>query len=283
MKGKSEFEPADMDAFEPTTKIGLLATLNGQGLPHVTLITALQALTPRKLVWGQFTQGLSKQHVLDDPRVGFLIMTMDRRLWRGKARYDHARREGPEYDMFNRKPMFRYNSYFGIHRVHYMDLVETGGCESLPLGRVVGSSLVTALMRRAAATGKGQPILTPWGTRLINRVDALKFLACRGADGFPTIIPLLQCRAADARRLVFSPGCFGPELAALPDGGTVAVYIMVPTMETQLVRGVYHAGRRHLGFRLGTVELDWVYNSMPPNHGPIYPDREPWHEPSRQV
>jgi hypothetical protein len=43
-------------------------------------------------------------------------------------------------------------------------------------------------------------------------------------------------------------------------------------MEDVLVRGKYNGTRRVGLNRLGTVDIDWVYNSMPPCHGQIYPE-----------
>jgi hypothetical protein len=39
-----------------------------------------------------------------------------------------------------------------------------------------------------------------------------------------------------------------------------------------LVRGVFRGFRRTMGLALGTVDIKWVYNSMPPAHGQIYPE-----------
>ncbi|MEN6475556.1 MAG: pyridoxamine 5'-phosphate oxidase family protein, partial [Syntrophaceae bacterium] len=142
MKIYTTFDAEATQAFEPEAKVGLLATVNPAGLPHITLITALQAKSPEQMMWGQFTEGRSKAHVRSNPKTGFLILTMDRRLWRGKAVWTHAVNEGADYVMFNSKPMFRYNAYFGIHTVHYMDLVGTYGRENLPLGAIVASSLM---------------------------------------------------------------------------------------------------------------------------------------------
>jgi hypothetical protein len=269
------FAAADLPAFEPTEKIGLLATVNADGKPHLTLITAMQAKTPTQLIWGQFTEGLSKQHVRHNPNVGFLIMTLDRRLWRGTARYTHAVKEGPDYEMFNRKPMFRYNSYFGINTVHYMDLRETYGCESLPLAQIVPAALLTTFGKGGAQTPETERILTPWAEGLFNRVDSLKFLAYVAVDSYPRIVPLLQCRAADSRRLVFSPLAYRDELTALPAGAETAIFGLTLQMEDVLVRGVFRGFASHRLVKLGAVDLNWVYNSMPPAHGQIYP-REPF-------
>ena len=57
------FSPEEIDAFSPTMKIGLLATVNPDGLPHLTLTSSLQANAPTQMIFGQFTEGQSKKHV----------------------------------------------------------------------------------------------------------------------------------------------------------------------------------------------------------------------------
>jgi len=42
-------------------------------------------------------------------------------------------------------------------------------------------------------------------------------------------------------------------------------------MEDVLVRGTYQGAKRLAGFKSGVVQLDWVYNSMPPAPKQIYP------------
>ncbi|MBN2472307.1 MAG: hypothetical protein JXN59_16400 [Anaerolineae bacterium] len=37
------------------------------------------------------------------------------------------------------------------------------------------------------------------------------------------------------------------------------------------MRGVYRGVQRVGGFRCGALDVDWVYNSMPPVPGQIYP------------
>ncbi len=65
------FSEADIRSFEPAMKIGLLATVNPQGQPHLSLITTLKAASDRQVVWGQFTEGLSKEYVRQNPRTGW--------------------------------------------------------------------------------------------------------------------------------------------------------------------------------------------------------------------
>ncbi|MEA2015079.1 MAG: pyridoxamine 5'-phosphate oxidase family protein, partial [Thermodesulfobacteriota bacterium] len=194
MKSFREFDSNDMKEFEPEAKVGLLATINPDGLPHITMITALQAKTPSQIIWGQFSEGLSKKNVRTNPHTAFLIMTLDKALWRGKAQWTHAETGGDDFDMFNQKPMFRYNAYFGIHTVYYMDLVETYGREKLPLLNIALASLLTGAAKSGTKADAGEQILRPWGKKLFNRLDSLKFIAWIGEDGFPCITPLIQCR-----------------------------------------------------------------------------------------
>lgn len=258
-------------AFSPAEKIGIVATVNEDGLPHLTLITSIRAAGPKQITLGEFSRGKSKAHLQQNPRAAFLVMTMDRRMWRGHARWTHLRTEGPEYQSYNDLPMFRYNAYFGISRVHYLDLVDARGAESLPLPAIIWSSLLTRGAGGAAAEKSKERILTPFAEGLFNRFDALKFIAWLKSDGFAEIVPLLQCRAAGSRRLVFSPLAYKSELARIPAGQTVAVFGLTLQMEDVLVRGTFRGYRRLRGIRTGTVDIEWVYNSMPPAHGQIYP------------
>ena len=197
-------------------------------------------------------------------------MTRDRTMWRGKACWTHLRQEGLEYEQYNNLPMFRYNAYFGINTVHYLDLKAMSGPQKLPIGAILGGTLRTRLVKRVLAQSQAEKILKPFAYRLLNRMDALKFIAYIDGDGYPRIIPVIQCQAADCSRLVFAMHPYGTELAGIPQDSKVALFGLTMSMEDVLVRGCYRRDRRCLT-RLGIVEIDWVYNSMPPCHGQIYP------------
>lgn len=274
MKTKKQFSPEDIEAFKPESKVGLLTTVNEAGLPHITLITTMQANGPEEVVWGQFTEGKSKENVLKNPKTGFLIMTLDKNLWRGKALWRTSKKEGPEYVYFNKLPMWRYNSYFGLHTIHYMDLVETTEKASLPIAGIVLSVLLTKFSKAAAKTKGEKTVMNEWTVKLLNKLDTLKFLSYVAEDGFPVIIPLLQCQAADSRRLVFHPGAYADELLSIKGGTDVAIFGLTLAMQDVLVRGKFKGYKRQQSVKLGSVDIDWVYNSMPPLVGQIYPPVE---------
>jgi len=271
MNPKNSFNAEEIKAFEPAEKIGLVALANPQGLPHITLITSIRAAGPVRLTLGEFCQGLSKQYIQKNRKVAFLVLTLDKKMWRGRARWTHSRQEGPEYEKYNDIPMFRYNTYFGINTVHYLDLIATTGREELPMARIVPAALLTKLAKGGAKTGNADRILKPFAEQLFNQLGALKFIAYMGAEGFPTIIPLIQCQAADSRRLVFSPYAYKEELSRIPAGVAVAVFGITMGMEDVLLRGTFAGFSKHRFLRVGTIDIEWVYNSMPPAHGQIYP------------
>ena len=272
MKTKTSFNEQEMNAFAPAEKIGLVACVNPAGLPHVTLITSIMAAKPDQLTLGQFCKGLSKQYIQENSQVAFLIMTMDKKMWRGRARWTHLKNEGPEYERYNAIPMFRYNTYFGINTVHYLDLIETSECEDLPMPKIILSAMLTKLAKSAAGTGVKDRILKPFGEDLFNQLHALKFIAYVGPEGFPIIVPAIQCQAADSRRLAFSPIAFKDELIRISKGTRVAVFALTMAMEDVLIRGTFRGYQRTMGLTLGTIDIEWVYNSMPPAHGQIYPE-----------
>jgi hypothetical protein len=214
---------------------------------------------------------MSKQHVRQHPQVGFLIMTLDKQLWRGKAVYTHTASQGPEFEMYNNTPMFRYNAYFGIHTVYYMDLVEHSGRQALPMGRVVLAAVKTVVAKALSRERGRVAVLNLWTRQLMNKLDGLKFLAYVGGDGYPVIIPIIQAQAADAETIIFSLGPYGRELEAIPAGATVAVFGLSLEMEDVLMRGAFEGVQRVGGVRCGRVSVNWVYNPMPPKPQQIYP------------
>jgi hypothetical protein len=192
-------------------------------------------------------------------------------MWRGKAKWTHLKKEGPEYERYNEIPMFRYNTYFGINTVHYLDLIETSESTSLPMPKIIVAAMLTKFAKSSAKTETTERILTPFAEQLFNRLDSLKFMAYIGPDDYPTIIPIIQCQASDSRTLAFSSLAFKEELNRVAPGTEVAIFGLTMGMEDVLIRGTFDGFKRQRFMNLGTVGIEWVYNSMPPGHGQIYP------------
>jgi hypothetical protein len=267
----TSFSEDDVRRTQPALKIGLLATVTPEGLPHVTMLSTLMACGPSQLSFGQFTEGRSKHHLRTNPRAGFMIMGLDRTLWRGKASYTHSECHGPEYEFYNNVPMFRYNSYFGVHTVYYLDLIAHTGRWALPMNRIIFAAIQTTVARTLARKPAGDPVFNPWTSGFMNKLDNLKFLAYVAKDGFPMIIPAIQTQCLGSHQLAFSTSVYTEELNAIPEGAVMAALGLALTMEDVLLRGVYQGIHRRGGVRVGLVDVDWVYNPMPPVPGQVYP------------
>jgi len=260
------FLESDLPNFEPDGKVGLLATINNEGLPHLTLITAMRAPDTEHLTFGQFCEGLSKEYAEKNKKAGFLLMSLDKVLWRGKAVWTGKTNTGPENDIYNAKPMWRYNAYFGIHTVHYLDLVGTTRALKLPMGKIV-TGVIKASLRKGTFSGNGRAeAMNAWTRAFISKTGNLKFISYIAEDGFPVIIPCLSAAAAGAGT-IYVPGAeFKDDIKGIPEGSITCLFTMSLDMEDVVVRGVFqHAGSG------GTIQVDWVYNSMPPVAKQIYP------------
>ncbi|MCA1900288.1 MAG: pyridoxamine 5'-phosphate oxidase family protein [Chloroflexi bacterium] len=271
MQPLTAFSEEDIQNTKPEMKIGLLATVTPEGFPHITLLSSLMACAPSKMCFGQFVEGTSKKHILENPKVGFLIMSLDKNLWRGKANYTHRVKEGAEYDYYNNTPMFRYNAYFGVHTVYYFDLVNQSGKSPLPMNKIVAAAVQTRLARAFGRKTAKEEVANRWTRDFLNKMDNLKFLSYVGADGYPLIIPAIQTQSLDSARVLFSTSAYSDEIEAIPAGVPLAVFGMALTMEDVLLRGTYQGVRRIGGIKAGVVELNWVYNPMPPAPGQVYP------------
>ena len=266
MKLYETFLEEDLPFFEPDGKVGLLATTDDNGLPHLTLITAMQATDPSHLVFGQFCEGRGKVNAEKNRHAGFLIMTLDKVLWRGEADWTHKANTGKEHTMFNTKPMWRYNSYFGIHTVHYLDLVGTTRSEKLPIGKIIAGVLKAALMKGKFGNKGAPEAMNRWTRAFISKTGNLKFLSFTKDDGYPVIIPCLSAAAVDGST-VYIPGTeYHDEISRVPDGTAACLFTMSLDMEDVVVRGTFHSAGGG-----GTLSVDWVYNSMPPVAKQIYP------------
>jgi hypothetical protein len=265
------FSKEDIESFKPEMKIGLLATVNEEGLPHLTMISTLQASSPTELFWGQFAEGLSKANIRKNTKAGFLIMTLDKNMWRGKATFTRTAKAGREYDILNDTPMFRYNAYFGIHTVYYMDLVEHLGKEPLPMSKIVQAAIKTIVAKTLAGKGTGKQVLNHFTHKLIDKIDNLKFLAYTDKGGYPVIMPVIQAQTAGTDRVIFSTAVYGKDLKAIPAGAIVALFCMSFEMQTVLLRGVFKGIHNIGGFESGEIEVNWVYSPMPPKAEQVYP------------
>lgn len=266
-----EFSSTDIADTSAPMKVGILATINPQGKPHLSLISSIRANTFQQLVWGQFTEGLSKKFVQTNPKTAFLIMSLDKEIWMGQAIWTHTETSGPEYEQYNNEPMFRYNAYFGVHTVHFMDLIGQSGKIPLPMNKIIFSAIKTMWARIFHPVNKSEAVMNHWTQKFLAKLDTLKYICFVDKEGFPVIFPVIQAQSANTNQIVFSTSVFPHFVSSLEKGAQIALYGMSLDMETVSVRGEFKGYRRQGGIKIGVMDIDWIYNSMPPVPGQIYP------------
>lgn len=265
---RRELADADRRLLAADAKLALVATVEPDGLPHLTLITSLASKDPSHLMFGQFCEGASKTNLQANPRAGFLALDRSRRWLRGKASWTRCERQGEDYEWFNRKPMFRYNAYFGIHTVHHLDVVEVEEQRTLRPAALLAGAARAHLAAVLASRSADAEALTPLSRRLLAGPSCLKFLSWIGFDGHPVIVPVAATGARAGRRVVIAATGGAGERPPVVPGSHVALFAIDLELRSVLLRGVFHGWR---GLGASVLDVDWVYNSMPPKHGQIWP------------
>ncbi len=274
MKVKKRFNTFDIETMAPLEKIGILATRNLEGQPHITFINSLMAMDETTMTMGQFVRGNSKYHIQENPEAAFFILSpQTRKTWAGKIVWTGKKDQGPELETYKEMPMQRYNSYFPIHRVHYFDLKETTPAKQLPVFKIAVSALMTKVVGAAVPKNKGDRVLNLYGKKLLASLMTLKFLSFTGKDGFPVLIPFVPCMTSDSKRLVFPANALKDFQDQIKTNMDIAVFSLMTSLESVLARGKFIGFKRILGVKTAMIDLNWVYNSMPPNAGQIYPEK----------
>jgi len=272
MESRTQFTDKEIRTLSPMEKIALIAVKNGEGSLHMSLLTSLMPRSVDKLTIGEFVHGRSKGYMQENRQVAFAMLSLQGfKSWRGRALWKGKSKEGPELESYKEMPMHRYNAYFPVHTVHYLDLVDLQGPESFGFAGVGLGSLASTVAARSFRKRIGDQILKPYGVEICKAPIGLRYLAYIGSEGWPVIIPVHNCRAVDSSKLILSGGLYKKELHQIPIGTEVTVFSAKLTLESVLVRGRFSGFNNHRAVHAATVSIDWVYNSMPPNSEQIYP------------
>jgi len=257
-------DDASIEMMDCDSKVGVLATEDESGYPHLSFISSIQAFGDHALTFGQFSAGLSKRFILDHPRVGFLVLSADKRYLSGRATYTHSANTGTEYDLYNNKPLFRYNSYMGFYRIFYLNLERISAIQPLPMGAIVLGAILSRV--KSVFVCKSEKKALPLvGQELFSQLDSLKFLCYYDEKGEAQLFPVVQATSAGSDRITLSSIPYGKQLRQIPDGAKASILCLNLKMESVLVKG---------RLSKGTLEIERVYNSMPPKMEYVYPRSE---------
>ncbi len=234
-----------------------LATLDAEGVPNVVPITSLQAVDESTIIFGELMVWKTRRNLEVNPRVCMAVMTPAARGWIIQGDFQKFQRTGSYVDLINSAEFYRYNAYTGIRSAGVIRARTV--VREFALSR--GAILLAAARARWAARWRrrGEGVVMPPPVReKFGRLQAAKFLAYLGPDGYPDIAPVLSLTPAGERALVFAGRVDG-----LEQGARVAAAVLTAEPLAYQVKGRF-LGPEH---GLGVIQVEEVYSASPPVPG----------------
>ncbi len=270
-KWSSELSEEIVKFTQPEIMVKLISTVDPRNWPHITMISSNRAKSKDQIVWGEFSKGLSKKYVEQNPKQGFFYMTAEApfKFTQIKADFSHTKTEGEDIEYFNKSDFMRYFTYINIYKVYYNNVVATTPIKNLPPGSIPRK--VKKNIRREAGSGLDEKRLNVIGYKLFTDPIGVRAIAYLDTDGYPIIIPHLQLQAVDHNRLYFPLTALKEDFLQIPVDSKVAVFASNFDMANQVVKGTYTGVKQLEDLEYGLIEIEEIYNSSPPLAGIIYP------------
>ncbi len=272
-----EFSEEAITFTEPEVMVKLVSTIDSRGWPHITLISSNRAKNKNQVIWGQFSEGLSKKYVENNPKQGIFWMPteMPFKILQAKVKLNFTKTEGEDIEYFNKLNLMRYNAYLSVWKIFYNDVIAVSPIRKLSLGGIIKGIILDMIGKGAAKTKLSEKRLNVLGYKLFKGPINPKFISyIDPSDGYPIIIPCIQLQAADHNRLIFPLTVLKEDLGAIPPNSKIAVFGMNTDLASQLVNGTFKGFEKFRGIKFGVVEIEEIYNSCPPLVVKIYPEIE---------
>ena len=255
----------------------LLGTIDEKGWPHLTFIASNRAKTNKRLVWAQFLHGNSKQYIQDNPKHGYLFMSINMpfKMLQMKANFTHALNKSEDLDKLNEADDMRFSTTMNYFKAFYSDIVAASQLQKIPIVKLLKSIILSKIGKGGIKLDKNaEPRLDKFGRVIFKGALNPKFIAYLDPkDEYPIIVPCFQAFTHNNTKLVFSPSLFKEQLMIIPKGSKVAVFGMTMDFIAQVVKGTFIGFEKHRGVNLGIINIEKVYNSAPPLPGLIYPEK----------
>lgn len=250
--------------------LSFYGTINDDNSPHITMINSLHRYNDNTLIWGEFSDGLSKRNQKKRPLIGFLSMNDDNSFVMGKANWLKAKTHGEEIDLLNRIPEFRYNNVYGYSPVHILKIKEI---EEKPLlfGELFESPNKTIALDQRLEAGNEDDAISIVTKELLDTQKGIKMLSYIDSTGYPKIFPLSQVTISGDNRLIFTLKPYVQLLNELKEGMPIAIHALsYKEMGAVLINGFFETTSIN-GQRIGVLNIKKVYNPMLPVIGYVYP------------
>lgn len=276
-KWNFELSEEAIEFTQPDIMLKLISTIDERGWPHITMISSNRAINKNQVVWGAFTEGLSKKYVKERSKQGIFFMTsnMPFKFLQLKADFTYTTSEGEDLEHFNKSNLMRYFTYVRVHTAYYNNIVAATPVRSLPLGGILKGIILDMMGKSGAKTRLNEKRLNVIGYKLFTAPIAVRAIAyIDPTDGYPIMIPCIPLQATDHNRLVFPLSSLKDDLLQTPVDSRVAVFGMNFDYANQVIKGPFKGFKKFRGIKFGVIEIEEIYNSSPPVVGKIYPEIE---------
>ena len=231
---ENRISKAAHEILKPDNKIGILATVDNEGSPHLSFISSLQSLGDTQIIFG--SKGSCKQYIEERPDAAFLALSADMLWLRGSMRFTHYEQAGNLVDAYKDKPLFYDNSNLQFNRVYFSDLITIEEIRKLRTAAFFVGAVITRV--KAMFTSASElNMLTQTEQALFSEAGSLKFLCWRDNKGLSDIVPIVQALPAGSDRIVFSAIPYGEDFTYARKGEKAAVLCLNPEMRGVLVKG----------------------------------------------
>lgn len=256
---------------EDSKQLDFYGTVNGDGTPHITLLTSMHLFGKDTFVWGEYSAGLSKENQQKRNKVGFMSVIDGKTVFFGKAVWSGSRKSGEEIELLNRIPQFRYNNVYGYLPAHILKLKELSGEQPLDTDGLDNAREKMAKLAAQVPAGSAPGAVSPVTQDFFTRERATKVIGFVDADGYPRIAPLDGAVLADGGRVAFPLEPYGDILGGIKDGTPIAILVLAyKEMGAVVVNG--NMKRATVGgTEVGLLDIEKVYNPMLPVIGYVYP------------
>ncbi len=242
-----------------------LATRSSEGLPNVVPCISMRPAEDQEdtLFFGNFLLRKSIKNLLEDSRVGILVVTPELRGWVLKGDFIEFQNSGPYVDQQKSSSLLRYNAYTGVRNAGVIRLLSLEGTFAISKLQV----LKDYWLARLTAVNQGHDRKTPRNGVIIPlavklefaRLAAVKVLAWLGPDGYPQVIPSLSLQPAGQNKLACRKKVAFPSPAAQ---ALVSANVLTSEAISYQIKGRWEESKRS-----GLILAEEVYAGGPPYPG----------------
>lgn len=270
------FNEEDKKKLAVTGKVGLISSIDEDNYPRIAIISTIETKNNNELMWGEFCEGISKKNLLRNNKSAFFVINMEKECWHGLGEQTSVTNVGQDFDYMNNKPLFRYNTYFGIGKVHYMKLNCFSGKYNLDMKSIIKGVLKGKFVKPFVKKSENKDIkIFNLSYDLIKGVATLKFLSFVNKEGYPIILPVLQATIIDkCGRIIIPLDDNLKEMNNLKENTKIALYNANMELSSVLFQGVFKKVESKFKIKYAIIDIEKVYNSMVPICGYVNPEQD---------